>query len=659
MSHKIFIAVSIVAAVVIVILAWAYLGRMQGILEPAIPAEARLQCASYAPFFGDQSPADIGKGGSFSRERINADLDILSKRFKCVRTYSAAGMRELPPLVAAHGMTMLLGIWVNSDPIATAAEIRQAVVLAKEYPAVVQAVVVGNEALLRQEVTGTELAHYIQTVRHALPDVSLTYADVWEFWLKHPEVAPSVDFITIHILPYWEDIPIAVENAVAHVAEIYAKVARAYPDKQLLIGETGWPSQGRMREGALPSPVNQARFVRGVVSLAAAQGWSYNLIEAFDQPWKRFNEGAVGGYWGLYDRLRQDKQVFVGPVSNYPQWPLLAIASAVFVLVAGIGMSRKYTATVRAWMGWSVVAAAGAVLLVMQGEQFYIISRTFGESGFAGAILLLATLAYGVGLSFILSTREVTLKPVYCSAWRGIDLRRDGLSLFRFAVVLAAFVVSLGFVFDARYQSFPVYGFAVSALALSLVAQSSRQSTAGEEEIVLSIWLVASAVFILVNETWRNWQAAAWSAILIAIAFSAVRGLQWTALRKYAALLSGTVLTIAAAYAVSAAVRYGFMEARPIATLCMESDAPSWCALRSSIGFLIYLRAFGWLSIGIAGIALWRGGKGWALAALGVSVLGLVLYNLDKAAIGALLSLIAVARCCRASVSNGANCFSD
>ena len=31
--------------------------------------------------------------------------------------------------------------------------------------------------------------------------VPVTYADVWEYWLRNREVYEAVDFVTIHILP--------------------------------------------------------------------------------------------------------------------------------------------------------------------------------------------------------------------------------------------------------------------------------------------------------------------------------------------------------------------------------------------------------------------------------------------------------------------------
>ena len=108
-----------------------------------------------------------------------------------------------------------------------------------------------------------------------------------------------VDFITIHILPYWEDFPIPARDAAAHVDAIRQQVVNAFPGKEVLIGEVGWPSAGRMREGALPSPANQARVIQDVLALTKRDNFSVNVIEAFDQPWKRALEGTVGGHWGL------------------------------------------------------------------------------------------------------------------------------------------------------------------------------------------------------------------------------------------------------------------------------------------------------------------------------------------------------------------------
>ncbi len=181
---------------------------------------------------------------------------------------------------------------------------------------------VGNEVLLRGEMTTADLAATIRSVK-AQVAVPVTYADVWEYWLRNREVYDAVDFVTIHILPYWEDFPIRAKYAAAHVDAIRRRMAVAFPGKEILIGETGWPSEGRMREGALPSRTNQARVVSEILDLAKRENFRVNLIEAYDQPWKRQLEGTVGGYWGLFDSVQRALKYPPGvAISNFPFWKL-------------------------------------------------------------------------------------------------------------------------------------------------------------------------------------------------------------------------------------------------------------------------------------------------------------------------------------------------
>ncbi len=276
-----------------------------------------MQCASYTPFDKDQSPFDVPF--KLRPERMDADLALLATRFECIRTYSMTGLEALPELARKHGLKLMIGAWVNSNPVDTEKEVDLLIKSANANPDVVSAVIVGNEALLRKEVTGAQLAKLINKVKSQVKQ-PVTYADVWEFWLKHPEVAPAVDFLTIHLLPYWEDDPSNIDVALQHVADVRQVFGNKFAPKDVMIGETGWPSEGRQRETALPSRVNEAKFIRGFVAMAEKEGWHYNLIEAFDQPWKRGSEGAVGGYWGLFDADRQDKGVLAGPVTNVPYW---------------------------------------------------------------------------------------------------------------------------------------------------------------------------------------------------------------------------------------------------------------------------------------------------------------------------------------------------
>ena len=324
-----------------IVATWAWLGAAVPMPSSA-PGGGKLHCVSYAPFRGMQDP--FGPDVPIDPRQIDEDLAQLRRITDCVRTYSVDhGLDRIAEIARRHGMKVVHGLWLSSVPELSRKQVETAVALAQRFPDVITAVIVGNEVLLRGEMAAPDLARLIREVK-ARVSVPVTYADVWEFWLKAPELAPAVDFVTIHILPYWEDEPVAATGAVAHVRDIREKVEEIFAGKEILIGEVGWPSQGRMRDGALPSPANQALVLSGVVEAAKAGGWKVNLIEAFDQPWKRMLEGTVGGYWGLFgDSERELKFRWGEPVSNYPRWQLAAALGigAVFLVFATVWIARR------------------------------------------------------------------------------------------------------------------------------------------------------------------------------------------------------------------------------------------------------------------------------------------------------------------------------
>src|SRR5581483_2903962 len=300
---------------------WWWLAMPIALPRAPIDPNAKLLCVSYAPFRGEQTP--LSAITRVSAEQISADLAQLAKVSDCVRTYSTEnGLDQVPELAAKVGLKVIQGIWLSSNRQKNLSQVSTGVRLAREFPGTVTALVVGNEVLLRGEMTSADLAATIRSVKAQLA-VPVTYADVWEFWLRNREVYDAVDFVTIHILPYWEDFPVRAKYAAAHVDAIRRRMAVAFPGKEILIGETGWPSFGRMRDGALPSRTNQARVISEILDLAKRENFRVNLIEAYDQPWKRQLEGSVGGYWGLFDSVQRVPKYPPGvPISNYPLWKL-------------------------------------------------------------------------------------------------------------------------------------------------------------------------------------------------------------------------------------------------------------------------------------------------------------------------------------------------
>jgi len=141
---------------------WYGLGRSV-VLPDVASATHKMQCASYTPFDKDQSPFD--QPFRLRPDRMDADLALLATRFECVRTYTMVGLEALPSMAREHGLKVMAGAWVSSDPVATEKEIETLITAANANPDVVTSVIVGNEALLRKEVTAKQLVTLIQTVK--------------------------------------------------------------------------------------------------------------------------------------------------------------------------------------------------------------------------------------------------------------------------------------------------------------------------------------------------------------------------------------------------------------------------------------------------------------------------------------------------------------
>jgi exo-beta-1,3-glucanase (GH17 family) len=522
---------TLVAAVIVV--SWWWLGA--GVSMPPSPLDPgeRLYCVSYAPFRGAQTPLDLST--KIAAQQIDQDLAQLSKITDCIRIYSVdLGLDQIPEIAQRHGLKVLLGLWVSSFPDRTQYQLTTGIALANKFPDTVRAVIVGNEALLRGEVSAAKLREYIASVKSQVK-APVTYADVWEFWVRNRELASAVDFVTVHILPYWEDDPIAAAKAADHVASIRKHVAEIFPGKEIVIGEFGWPSAGRMREGALPSPATQAFVLADVLRRGKQDGFRVNLIEAFDQPWKRFLEGTVGGHWGMFeDASRRQKFVWGAPVSNHPSWPLQAAGGVAFaaVVFAAAMLARRRAPDQGAPdnFAWGAIALNAAIAGVMIGwtiENIPLESLGIGGWTRSLAFAAVAVLAPVAGAVALATSRTLpTFNQVIGSkSQRTSDLPALALGLLFAALVALAVQSALALSFDPRYRDFPfapMTAAVVPFVLLSLVAPRRKGERPLAETLAAAV-LALCAIFIVLNETPANWQALWFAATLAALVLSLLR----------------------------------------------------------------------------------------------------------------------------------------
>lgn len=502
--------------------AWGWWRLGQPVTLPDAPS-GRIACVSYAPFrLPGETPLDVH--ASVSPERIDADLQALSQRFDCVRTYSQGqGLGAVPAIARRHGMQVLMGIWLGRDRKANAEQIRLGIAAAHRYPGVLRGIVVGNEVLLRGDLSEAALAGYVRQVRAAV-SVPVTYADVWEFWLRHPALAKTVDFVTIHILPYWEDRPVGPEHAVQHVATIYARVRAAFPGEPVMIGETGWPSAGRPRQTAVPSVVNEARYLREFLDYAARVHMPYNVIEAFDQPWKRELEGTAGGYWGIFNAQAEPKFGMTGPVTEVPRWWLGWLAGGLGALLfLGCGGRERRRG---GWIALALAGFASGAVLAWQYRQLALAARNWWEwtvaLGACAAALVTALL-----LARTLAARLAGRPDGPPATMDGPPERAPWgpwWSWLQGAWLLALAYYGLLLVFDGRYRDYPLGLFALPCIGYALCAcVRGGRAMPPLESRFLACLVPLLAIDVLVQERGITHAAWLWLALNLALAWPVLR----------------------------------------------------------------------------------------------------------------------------------------
>ena len=476
----------------------------------AVPGDlpARLECVSYAPFrLPGESP--LRRSAHISRARIGQDLALLARHFGCVRTYSVAqGLDRVPAIAARLGMQVLLGVWIGPDARANARQIARAIEVARSAPpGSIRAIVVGNEVLLRGDQPVRVLLADLRAV-HAATGLPVTYADVWAVWLRHPQLAPAVNFITVHMLPYWDNEPVPVHAAVARVAALTARVRAAFPGKPVFIGETGWPSAGRARRDAVPSRVNEAAYLRGFVAWARAHHQRYNLIEAFDQPWKRALEGTVGGSWGIYDSRARPKFAWSGPVTEDPRawWALLPL----LLLGAVIG----------AWRGGRAMRICGALAGAGSGLASWALLRMATAAAWDAAQWVWWGLL-GAGL---LCAAWLLLDALCAQLRNGHIAHPERLARLSFAALFVVTYLDLLLVFDGRYRDWPLPAFIPIALGVALLRLlHGAPLLHGPRARALALAALLLGLTGVLQEALLNPYAWCWLAINALLAYSTLR----------------------------------------------------------------------------------------------------------------------------------------
>lgn len=275
-----------------------------------------------------------------SDEEINNDLKLLKQYTPRIRTYSTLQNPQVYRLADKQGLQVMAGAWIDRRLDNNEKEIETLIAQARRYPNSINRVIVGNEVLFRNDIPPEQLMAYVDRVRAALHQ-PVSVAEPWHIWAKYPELAEHVDFITVHLFPYWNGID--RKDAIQDALGSYRTLKQMFPNKLIVIGEIGWPSNGDRYKYADPSVSNEAIFLRQWFNVAKQNNIDYYVMEAFDQPWKEKLSGRTEAYWGMFNADRQPKFPFTGPVTEDTAWPWKALAASLLALLPMIWFARHYS----------------------------------------------------------------------------------------------------------------------------------------------------------------------------------------------------------------------------------------------------------------------------------------------------------------------------
>jgi exo-beta-1,3-glucanase (GH17 family) len=263
--------------------------------------EARIHGISFSPYVEGQGP-----GTEISEAQIRERLAFIQPYVNWVRSFSCKEGNELIPRIAAeNGLKNMVGIWLDDDLEQNEVEITNGIEIAKAGHADILAV--GNEVLLRGDVSEDQLLEYIRRVKEAAPDTEVGYVDAYFEFVDHPRVTEACDVLLANCYPFWEGCP--AEYALLYMKEMYRKVVNVANGKKVIISETGWPNVGTPTEGSVPSFENAIKYFIDACQWAEQDGIEIFYFSSFDETWKVDAEGDVGAYWGLWDKDGSPKYV--------------------------------------------------------------------------------------------------------------------------------------------------------------------------------------------------------------------------------------------------------------------------------------------------------------------------------------------------------------
>lgn len=256
---------------------------------------------SFSPYVEGQGP-----GTKISEAQIADRMEIIRPNVNWIRSFSCTdGNQNIPKVAKSKGLKTMVGVWLDDDLEKNEQELAAGIELAKA--GLVDILAIGNEVLLREELTEDQLIEYLQRAKAEVPDVDVSYVDAYYEFENHPRLADACDVILANCYPFWEGCP--SDYSLLYMKDMYRRAVKAAKGKKVIISETGWPNIGTAEHAAEPSYENAIKYFINTYLWAEEDGIDVFYFSSFDETWKVEAEGDVGAYWGIWDKDGKIKYV--------------------------------------------------------------------------------------------------------------------------------------------------------------------------------------------------------------------------------------------------------------------------------------------------------------------------------------------------------------
>lgn len=248
----------------------------------------------FSPYEGEQEPGD-----EISEAQVRRKLELLKPYTNWIRVFSCTeGNEMIPRLAKEYGFKTLVGAWLGEDLEKNEEEVAALIALAESGHVDVAAV--GNEVMYRGELEESELISYIEHVKSAIPEIPVGYVDAYYEFTDRPAITEACDVILANCYPYWEGC--SIEYSLLYMKQMYYQAVQAAKGKNVIITETGWPSEGEALGDGVPGYENALKYFVNAQVWSATEGIEMFYFSSFDEAWKVGAEGSVGAYWGLWNQ---------------------------------------------------------------------------------------------------------------------------------------------------------------------------------------------------------------------------------------------------------------------------------------------------------------------------------------------------------------------